>query len=249
MRQIEQLARFSADGYDRPMTLDEQKCGIGTKREGSLHRSLKFRYTGVTGNIEVSRGAYVCDGVNEEGEMLEVQTGSFGPLKKKVPELLRLGPVRIIHPIIIRKTIETWDEAGVLLRRRKSPRKGAPWDVFKALIYAPELPLLPGLRVELALVDVLETRVLDGKGSWRRKGASITDKSVTEYHETLVFTAPKDYKYFLPFKARETFTVRALAEKAGIPAPVAAKALYVLTRIGLAKRVGKTGNAWVYRKS
>ncbi|GHV26535.1 hypothetical protein AGMMS4952_06800 [Spirochaetia bacterium] len=231
------------------MTVDQQSGGIGTKREGSLHRALKFRYTGVTGNIEVSRGAYVCDGVNEDGEMLEVQTGSFGPLKKKVPELLRLGPVRIVHPITIRKTVETWDGAGVLLRSRKSPRNGTPWDLFKALIYAPELPLLSGLSLELALVDVLERRVLDGKGSWRRKGASIADKSITEYHETMVFTAPRDYKYFLPFKARENFTVKGLAEKAGIPAPVARKTLYVLTRIGLAKRVGKEGNAWVYRKS
>jgi hypothetical protein len=231
------------------MALDEQFGGIGTKREGSLHRTLKFRYTGLEGNIEVSRGAYVCDGVNEEGEMLEVQTGSFGPLKKKVPELLRLGPVRIVHPIIIRKSIETRDAKGALLRSRKSPRKGTPWDLFKALIYAPKLPLLPGLSLELALVDVLETRVLDGKGSWRRKGASIADKSVTEYHETMVFNAPRDYKYFLPFKARETFTVRSLAEKAGIPTAVAQKALYVLTRIGLVKRVGKEGNAWVYRKT
>jgi hypothetical protein len=231
------------------MALDEQKRGIGTKREGSLHRALKFRDTGLEGNIEVSRGAYVCDGVNEEGEMLEVQTGSFGPLKKKVPELLRLGPVRIVHPIVIRKSIETRDASGVLLRSRKSPRKGTPWDLFKALIYAPELPLAQGLCLELALVDVLEKRVLDGKGSWRRKGASIADKSITEYHETLVFTAPRDYRYFLPFKARESFTVRGLAEKAGIAAPVAGKALYVLTRIGLAKRVGKEGKAWVYRKS
>ncbi|GHV78464.1 hypothetical protein AGMMS49944_02550 [Spirochaetia bacterium] len=230
------------------MALDEQPGGIGTKREGSLHRALKFRYTGVMGNIEVNRGGYVCDGVSESGEMIEVQTGSFGPLKKKVPELLRLGPVRIVHPIIIRKSIETWDEAGVLLRSRKSPRKGSAWDLFKALIYAPELPLLPGLSLELALLDVLEKRILDGKGSWRRKGASIADKSVTEYHETMVFTAPRDYRYFLPFKARENFTVRGLAEKAGIPAAVAGKTLYVLTRIGLAKRVGKEGNAWVYRK-
>jgi hypothetical protein len=231
------------------MALDKQSGGIGTKREGSLHRTLKFRYTGIEGNIEVSRGAYVCDGVNEEGEMLEVQTGSFGPLKKKVPELLRLGPVRIVHPIIIRKSIETWDAKGTLLRARKSPRKGTPWDLFKALIYAPELPLAQGLSLELALVDVLERRVLDGKGSWRRKGASITDKSITEYHETLVFTAPRDYRYFLPFKTRERFTVRKLAEKAGIAPAIAGKALYVLNRLGLAKRVGKEGNAWVYRKS
>ncbi|MFP3043525.1 hypothetical protein LQZ19_17050 [Treponema primitia] len=220
---------------------------IGTEREQSLHRALKFRYSGAEGDIEVIRAGYVCDGVSGDGEMIEVQTGSFGPLKKKVPELLRLGPVRIVHPIIVRKSIETRDASGALLRCRKSPRKGTPWDLFKALLYAPELPLLPGLVLELALVDVMEKRILDGKGSWRRKGASISDKSITEYHETMVFNTPGDYRYFLPFKNRETFTVKSLAEKAGIAPEIARKALYVLMRIGVVERVGKAGNAWVYQ--
>jgi hypothetical protein len=181
--------------------------------------------------------------------MIEVQTGSFGPLRKKIPELLHQGPVRIIHPIIVRKALETWDDKGALLRCRKSPRKGTPWDLFNALIYAPELPLLPGLSLELALVDVLEKRILDGKGSWRRRGVSIADKSITEYHETLVFNAPRDYRRFLPFKKKEPFTVKSLAEKAGIAPDMARKALYVLTRIGLVKRTGKKGNAWVYQIS
>jgi hypothetical protein len=180
--------------------------------------------------------------------MIEVQTGSFGPLKKKIPELLPLGPVRIIHPIVICKSIETWDDAGQLLRRRKSPRKGNLWDLFKALIYAPELPKLPRLTIELALVDVLEKRILDGKGSWRRKGASITDKSITEYHETIVLEGIKDYHRFLPFKKKESFTVRTLAEKAGIPPVTAGKTLYVLHRLGLTERTGKEGNAWVYQR-
>jgi hypothetical protein len=196
----------------------------------------------------VARGGYVCDAVSEDGEMIEVQTGSFGPLKRKIPELLLQGPVRLVHPVIVRKTIETWDGQGALLRSRKSPRKGTAWDLFKALIYAPDLPTLRGLTLELALVDTLEKRVLDGKGSWRRKGASITDRAIAEFHETLVFSAVRDYQCFLPFKAREKFTVKGLAEKAGIDRALAGKALYVLTRIGLAERVGKEGNAWVYRR-
>jgi hypothetical protein len=221
---------------------------IGTEREGSLHRTLKFRYTGEDGAVETPMAGYVCDGINAAGEMIEVQTGSFGPLKKKIPELLPLGPVRIIHPIVVRKSIETWDMAGQLLRRRNSPRKGNPWDLFKALIYAPDLPKFPGLTVELALVDVLEKRIVDGKGSWRRKGISITDRSITEYHETIVLREIKDYHRFLPFKKGEPFTVKVLAEKAGIPPVTARKTLYVLYHLDLAKRTGKKGNAWVYQR-
>jgi hypothetical protein len=230
------------------MTPQRESPRIGTEREGSLHRALKLRYSGAGGETEVARGGYVCDGVTAEGDMIEVQTGSFGPLKTKIPRLLLQGPVRLVHPIILRKTIETRDDRGALLRRRLSPRKGSAWDLFDALIHAPDLPLLRGLRVELALVDVLETRILDGKGSWRRRGASIADRSVTEYHETMVFNAPRDYRFFLPFKKSERFTAKSLGEKAGIKPDTARKALYVLTRIGLAERTGKEGRAYLYRR-
>jgi hypothetical protein len=241
------MAGIAAVRYALPMASQQDSPGIGTEREGSLHRALKLRYSGTGGKTEVVRSGYVCDGITEDGDMIEVQTGSFGPLKKKIPRLLLQGPVRIIHPIVLRKTIETRDQGGAVLRRRLSPRKGTAWDLFDALIHAPELPLLRGLSVELALVDVLETRVLDGKGSWRRKGASIADRSITEHHGTLVFNAPRDYRFFLPVKAREPFTTKSLGEKAGIHPDTARKALYVLTRIGLAERLGKTGNAYVYR--
>ncbi|WP_052299707.1 hypothetical protein [Treponema primitia] len=222
--------------------------GIGTEREGNIHRALKFRYTGIEGETEVPRGGYVCDGISSYGEMIEVQTGSFGPLKEKIPELLRLGPVRLIHPVIISKIIETRDSRKKLIRRRKSPRKGTAWDLFKALVYAPELPRLKGLTLEIAPVDVLEKRILDGKGSWRRKGASITDKSIAEYHESIVLSGLKEYRQFVPFKKTEIFTVRGLAEKTSITPEIAGKTLYVLTKLNITERVGKEGNAWVYRK-
>ncbi|MDR3173875.1 MAG: hypothetical protein LBU19_06480, partial [Treponema sp.] len=75
--------------------------GIGTRRESGLHRALKFRYRGEGGRIEQSCGGYVCDCVTGEGEIVEIQTGSFGPLRDKVKKLLLLHPVRIVHPVII----------------------------------------------------------------------------------------------------------------------------------------------------
>jgi hypothetical protein len=233
--------------YALEMASQGRAPDIGTKREGSLHRTLKLRYSGEGGETEVVRGSYVCDGINGDGHMIEVQTGSFAPLKKKIPELLLQGPALIVHPIILRKTIETWDEGGALLRSRRSPRKGSAWDLFDALIHAPELPLLPGLSIELAMVEVTEKRVLDGKGSWRRKGASIVDRSITAYRETIALGAPRDYRFFLPVPAGESFTAKGLAAAAGIAPETAGKALYVLSRIGLVERVGKAGNAYVYR--
>jgi ribosomal protein S25 len=219
---------------------------IGLKNESELHRALKFHYSGYDGITETVVGGYVCDAQTSSGEIIEVQTGSFGPLKEKAKFLAENGKVRIIHPIIVQKHIELYDNEGKLIRRRKSPRQGSVWDLFNALIYAPELPLLQQLSVELALVDIVEKRINDGAGSWRRKGASITGRSLGAWHQSLVLQKPKDYRVFIPFKGKEHFTVRSLALAAGISASVARKTVYVLSKMGLIERMGKQGNAIVY---
>ena len=173
---------------------------IGTKKESSLHRSLKFRYSGSTGTTETLAGSYVCDGQTSEGELIEVQTGSFGPLKEKVKALVSIGKVRIIHPIIAQKHIELYDSSGFLLRRRKSPRKGSAWDLFNALIYAPLLPLLKNLTIELAVVEIVEKRADDGKGSWRRKGVSITDRSLSVWRHSVILKAQRIIVSLYPLK-------------------------------------------------
>ena len=226
----------------------ETVSSIGTKKESSLHRSLKFRYSGAEGDTETLAGAYVCDGRTSEGELIEVQTGSFGPLKEKVKRLTLKNKVRIIHPVIVQKHIELFDTEGRLLHRRKSPRKGGIWDLFNVLVYAPELPLLKNLTIEVAFVDVVEKRIDDGKGSWRRKGVRIADRFLGAWHESVILKRPKDYCRFIPFEKNEPFTTRSLGEQAGINAGAARKALYVLTKMGIVERVGKQGRSFVYKK-
>jgi len=225
--------------------LSTQKT-IGTNNESSLHRALKFQYTGPGGKTEAEFGSFVADGIRKDGEYIEVQTGSFGPLKKKVKAFAADGKVRIIHPIAVTKTIEVYAKDGKLLYRRKSPVHGTPWDIFDALLYAPELPLIRGVTIEIAMVDIVEKRAKDGKGAWRRKGISIRDKELSAFHESILLSKPKDYLRFIPFKKTEEFTVSSHAEKAGIKRWVSQKALYVLTKMNLIKKVGKKGNAWVY---
>ena len=172
---------------------------IGTRKESSLHRSLKFQYSGKENLVETPAGSYVCDACTDDGEYIEVQTGSFGPLKEKAKEITKKNKLRIIHPIISQKHIELYDEKGRLKHRRKSPLKGKPWDLFKALVYAPCLPLLKNLVIELAVIEVTEKRIDDGTGSWRRKGVRIADRSLALRRDTVILKKPKDYKQFLPF--------------------------------------------------
>jgi hypothetical protein len=222
---------------------------IGTEKESSLHKALKFRYTGPEGRTETPVGNYVCDGTTGGGELIEVQTGSFGPLKEKVRALAKKDKVRIIYPVVIEKSIELYDACGKLLYKRKSPRKGSVWDLFKSLLYAPELALTPNVTIELVLVDTLERRVDDGSGSWRRKGVRIDDKVLAAWRLAIPLESVKDYYQFIPFDKEELFTTRDLAKKSKINASLARKCLYVLTKLNLVKRIGKQGNAIVYKIS
>jgi hypothetical protein len=221
---------------------------IGTENESSLHRALKFQYAGKGGKTEVETGEFVADGIRKDGEYIEVQTGSFGPLKKKIKEFAALGHVRIIHPVAVTKTIEVYETDGKLHHRKKSPLHGTHWDIFDALLHAPELPLIRGVTIEIAMVDIIEKRVNDGKGARRRRGISIKDRELSAFHESILLSKPKDYLRFIPFKKNEQFTVSSHAEKAGIKSWMSGKVLYVLTKMKLIKRVGKKGNAWVYAR-
>ena len=221
---------------------------IGTRKESSLHKALKYRYSGSGGATETYTGTYVCDACTVEGELIEVQTGSFGPLKEKVKKLVKTGKVKIVHPIIAGKHIELYSEDGRLRHRRKSPRKGSPWDLFNALIYAPELPLQKNLSIELAIIDTVEKRIDDGRGSWRRKGVSITDHILAAWHGSMILKTSRDYKQFIPFNKDDCFSVCDFGEKAGINVTLARKALYVLAKMGLVERTGKKGNAFLYKR-
>jgi hypothetical protein len=226
----------------------KKKLKIGTLNESSLHRTLKFSYTGRGGKIEAKAGEYVADGINKDGEYIEVQTGSFAPLQKKVKEFTKLGKVKIIHPIALTKKIEVYDTDGKLLYRRKSPVKGSKWNIFDALVYAPQLPLTRGVSIEIAMVDITEKRIKDGKGSWRRKGISLHDRELASWHESIIFKKPADYLQFIPFRKGEEFTSSFLSEKAEIDKWMARKALYVLAKMKIIERIGKKGRSWLYAR-
>jgi len=225
---------------------------IGTMNESSLHRNLKFRYTGKGGKTEVTAGEYIADGRRKDGEYIEIQTGSFAPLKDKVKELTAAGSVRVIHPVGVKKIIEVYKPGspyGALLYRRKSPLKGSQWNIFDALLHAPLLPLIRGLTIEIAFVDILEKRIKDGKGSRRRKGISLYDKELAAWHESIILEKPADYLRFVPFEKKEEFTSSLFAQRGKISVDMARKALYILTKMKIVKRKGKKMNAWVYVRS
>ncbi|MDR0708296.1 MAG: hypothetical protein LBF60_10575 [Treponema sp.] len=225
------------------------------ERESALHYALKIQYAGIDGKTEAAvrcgqNGArqYICDGVTGAGEIIEVQTGSFAPLKEKIRDLSREYRIHVIHPIVLRKRIELFTKDGAVIRSRKSPAAGGKWDVFKALVYGWEIAALDNVRIELAFVDIAETRIDDGLGSWRRKGVRIADKRLIARGPSIVLGEKADYLQFAPFEPDERWTAADLALRAKIRLPLAQKTVFVLTKLNAITRIGKRGRAWVYSR-
>jgi hypothetical protein len=209
---------------------------IGTENESSLHGELKRLYAGKCGKLELNIGGYICDAKTGRGVIIEVQLGSFAPLLPKVSELSKRYKIKIVHPIIEKKYIILNDS------ERKSPRKGTAYDLFKALLYAPHIVLLPNVSIELALLDVNETRKADGRGSWRRGGVSIVDKELRALNSVVKLNGIADYFRFVPFDEGEIFTIKEFAKKTKLRYALAAKCVYVLRKIGVIESAASASN-------
>ncbi len=76
----------------------EKQSAIGELNERSLHRALKARYA-VPGSItEQAVDGFVAD-VVIGGRIVEIHTGSFWRLKKKLPRLLERFAVTLVYPV------------------------------------------------------------------------------------------------------------------------------------------------------
>lgn len=213
----------------------------------SLHESIKQWYSKPGDKLEARIDDYLIDIVRDE-LLIEVQTGNFSSIKRKVKDLLRTHVVRIVHPIVINKWIIRVDAQGEKTSRRKSPRKGRLEDMFLELVYMPSIWKSPNLSLEILLIDAEEILVNDGKGSWRRKYWSVKDKRLLTISKRKIFTKPTDFLRLLSDNIPNQFTTNHIAETSGLKLSIARKMVYTLRKMGVIENIGRSGRAILYSK-
>ncbi len=226
-----------------PALFDKTKT-IGTLREKSLHAALKQHYAKPGDEIEAKLEGYSIDikhGAGKRMRLIEIQTRSFSSIKPKLMKLLTRYKITLVHPIAQEKWIVRYDTDGVLLSRRRSPKRGCVEDVFKELLRLPELALHPNLHVEVVLTREEEIQHTDGKGSWRRKGHSIYDRKLIEIVRVQPFVKASDWLKLVPTALPTPFTNQDLAKALGKQGVVAQRMTYCLKRMGLLDVLGKRG--------
>jgi hypothetical protein len=214
--------------------------------EQTLHEQLKELYAQESGEMESSMGEYRVD-VVRGNLLIEIQTSSFSSIRDKLKDMIQDYRVRLVHPIAYRKWIVRLDENRKQVSRRKSPKRGRVEEVFYELVYMPELTVDPNFELEVALIDLDEYWIDDGRGSWRRRRWSIYDKQMIELHERYLFKSPEDFKKLIPENMLSDFTSKMLSKKSGLKMSLAQKMLYCLTRMNVIARNGKKGRAYLYR--
>lgn len=218
---------------------------IGSLRETPFHAALKRHVAPPGAAFEVGVGGYVID-VVAPGLLIEVQTRSVGKLKTKLAALLPEHRLRLVIPLAENRWIERCYQNGERTRRR-SPKHAGYLHLFSELVGIADVLAHPNLEIETVMTDQLELREHVPGKAWRRRGWVVTGRELLQVNERRLFRDPAELGRLLP-ALPETFTSRELALAAKVPARLAGQTVYTLSRAGELERVGKAGNAYLYRR-
>lgn len=217
--------------------------------ETSLHRQLKLFYAGEDAATEVRLGRFRIDVVRGT-ELIEIQHGSLAALRDKIRTLTAEHDVRVVKPIVVRKTlVKLARRGGKELERRKSPKQGKLLDLFDELVYWRRVFPHPRLVLEAVLVDIEEHRFpgRDRRRRWRRKNEyQVDDQRLLAVHATHAFRTGADLVALLPSELPATFHSGHVAAGLAVPRWIAQRIVYCLREMGLLTQVGKQRNTRLY---
>ena len=221
---------------------------IGELNERSLHRALKARYAVAGSTMEQAVDGFVAD-VVAGGRIIEIHTGSFWPLKNKLPRLLDRHPVTLVHPVAKdRYIVKTVSHPRVRTTRRRSPKHGTVFEVFSALTSIPRLLDHPNLTLEVVLTVEEEIRSVKGRRGRRRRGWACLDRRLVDVVETHTIASMADLFAMVDAELPQRFTTNDIATAMGSNRRLGQKAAYCFRCAGVTEVCGKDGNALVYRR-
>lgn len=225
---------------------ERAKNGIGTLQEKTMHAVLKRFYEPDHTHQEIRINGYVAD-IFRDNEIIEIQTGSFNAMRKKLDTFLEEYPVTIVYPIIHTKWLYWINEnTGEISKERKSPKTGRPFDAFYELYKIKSYLTNSNLQICLTFVDAKEYRLLNGWSSDKKKGSTRYDRIPVRLVDELLLARKEDYLCLIPEGLPEVFTAKEFARRAKIKLRYAQTGINILREIGVIKKNGTKGRAYLY---
>jgi hypothetical protein len=219
---------------------------IGVLREGPLHAAVKAMLAGPGDRLEVPVGRFVIDMVRADGELVEVQTGGFGPLGAKLDALLDRHTFRIVHPVAVERRIVRVDEHGEVVSSRRSPKRGTVAEVFDKLTSFPWLLTHPNLTIEVLLLaedHIRGAQRVTVRGRTRDPG----QRHLRDVIGRVELNGAEDVLRALPPLPSEPFSTRELASLLGCGTVLAQRTAYCLRAVDIIEAAGKRGHTPLHR--
>jgi len=225
--------------------------GFGTLAEKRLHAVIKKYLCDDEALHEVGvAGTRFVSDIRQGNEIIEVQTGAFYPMKKKIAYYMEHTDctVTVVHPIAKLRWL-SWVEPGSM---EIAPRRRVAGERAEQLL--PELYCLsehlgnPRLRFRLLLLEVHDFRLLNGRSRDRKKGSNRYERLPLSLLEEIDFNEPSDFSIFLPEALPAHFTVKELSRHTGLRGRDAYSAARVLLALGLTVEAPPIGRAMAFFK-
>ena len=226
---------------------------FSTLNESDLHNSIKILYSETyEGTTEVEQDGHIYDIVTKNGNVIEIQTANLAKLLPKIEDSIsKKHNVKLVHPVCITKRIALYDNKGTLISKRKSPKKGNIFDIFKELTGIYTLLLNPHFSLEIVEIEMTEVRLRTdnlvqtlNKRRRFRKNWIKTNKKLDSILNTRIFNSKEDYTNLLP-PLPENFCAKDLNKAAKISN--GNLVLWVLVRMGVIAQTEKKGNTKYYK--
>ena len=226
---------------------EKEQNGIGTLGEKTLHAVLKSYFEPHKENQEVRIGSYVADIVGENG-VIEIQTRQFNRLLNKLECFLEYCDVTVVYPIPQLKYLSWIDmDTGEVSSRRRSPKKGSIYDAARELYRIKYTLDNPRMNLCLCLLEVEETRYLNGWSKDKKRGSTRCDRVPTGLLDEIYLRCPEDYRIFIPNGLAADFTSSDFAKAAHISLKNAQTILNLLDYLELVEKTGKRSRSFTYK--
>ncbi len=176
--------------------------------------------------------------------LIEIQTGSFAAMGRKLDHLLAEHRVLIVHPIAVETYLR---RPATGAKPRRSPKKRDVYSLFDELVSMPTVLDHPNLALEIVLADVERVQVADPSLRRNRGGWRTVDQRLLTVHDRLRFDGVADLAGLVPSGLPSRFTTAHLARAAGIPRDRAQRMTYCLRANGLFEPVERSRSGVIYR--
>ena len=232
---------------DKIIGQERSRLLIGTLSEKTVHAVVKNYYEPDETHQEIPIEGMYAD-IFTGSEIIEIQTGNFHQVRKKLDRFLPLYPVTVVLPIPDTKWLFWIDEeTGEISEKRKSPKKGDPYTAFFELYKIKPYLKSKGLTIKFLFMDMEEYKLLNGWSRDKKRGSERYDRIPVSITKEYTFTEPRDYMQLLPEDLPLEFTSPELAKRLKINRRYCNLFLNVIFDLGVVTRTGKKGNAFVYK--